>query len=356
MKNKTLLTKFLIICISIFSFQGLLSKSFSVFNAEYVVFSKDKSQLIYLSRQQNGNKTSIIKTSVKDGAILKNIPLKLNNQLIPFAATPDGFKFLATSPPGIAVIHNGTGKVLRTLPYPTKLNHVDPFLFQQSQDGVLLAMPVMIPNSGKIYLIHTGSGKLQHTVDVLKGEKWSRHPTIQGIGFSQKRRYIAYVYQTSDQSILRVYDLYKKVETLRLKLPYTKHQSGEIQFSKNGRYLLFSAVNLTQTSLIDLKQQSVKTVATGYYDFAGFPPDDQNLIFIQSRKNKVLVKNIKTGKTTIRAIKFQNKNSSYVTSRVIQSADRSMIALSSRTSNHKKVNQFLLINGSSGQLLREIGK
>jgi len=358
MKNRMRLTGLVLFFVTLFSFQFSLQYALALvplisFKAEYPVFSRNNSQLVYISYPYDWNKAKIIKMNSKNGAIIKSVPLKLNPKTKIFAATPDGFKFLATTPKGIAVIHNGTGKVLRTLPYPAK-RYFDADAFRQSDDGVLLAMPAISPNSRKIYVIHTGSGKLMHTVDLLKGEKWTRYPSIRGMGFSPRRRYLAYVYEAPFKELtLHVYDLYKKIETLRLKISSEQNHEGKIQFSKNGNYLIFSGRNMKQLTLVDLKKHSLQTLKLGYSSFSGFTPDDQNLILVQSYKKQILLNNIKTGKKTKIPLKFERKDGVY-DGNIIQSADRTLLALPLRARDYKKMNNFLLINAQNGRILRQI--
>lgn len=364
MINKFRLIKILLFISTLFLSQYLLAKApIKTYSAKYPVFSRDNSQLVYLSSTSSymeWAKTTIVKMSTKDGSILKSVPLKLESAIKPFAATPDGFKILATTPKGIAVIHNGTGKTLRTLPYPANNQNRYPKLWQQSGDGVLLAIPQLSPKSRKIDIIHTGSGKLMYTVDLLKGEKWTRYPTIRGIGFSPKRRYIAYVFQASRSSTLHVYDLYKKTEIMRLKITGENRDSleqGKIQFSKNGNWLIFSGNNLKEIALIDVKKKSLKILKTGYSSFSGFTPDDQNLILVQAYKKRIVVRNIQTGKEYRRPIMFDVKNGTFGAGmNIIQSADRSLLALPITTNDFKNINKFLLINGRNGQLSRQIGR
>lgn len=357
MNTKATLTKFILICSIIFASEAVLARTPTpTYGAMFPVFSRNNAQLIYLDNPYFQNNPSIKKISIKDGSVLKTIPLKLNKQRVPFAATPDGFKLLASSPKGIAVIHNGTGKVLRTLPYPDKNRHIDPNTYQQSPDGVLLAIPSISPNSRKILVIHTGSGKLQYTIDLLKGEKWVRYPKVRGMGFSPKRRYLAYVFEASRKSTLHVYDLYKKSEILRLKLSGKAIDQGKIQFSKNGTHLIFRGINIKNIALVNVSEKSLKTLDTGYYDYAGFTPDDNNLIIIQSYQKRVLIKNIKTGKTSVIATKFEYKEGYYGSLHTIQSADRSLLLMPLQTNDPNKINQFLLINGQNGRVLRQLKK
>lgn len=340
--------------IFIFPWIQALATSIITFSPMYPVFSRNNEQLVYISNPYNINKAKIIKISTKNGAILKSVPLRLSSRVKVFAATPDGFKFLATSPTGIAVIHNGTSKVLRTLPYPSKYQH-NAYSFRQSDDGVLLAIPSITSKSRKINVIHTGTGKLMYVIDLLKNQKWVRYPTIRAIGFSHKRRYLAYVYETSDIFTLHVYDLYKKAETLKLQIPAQKYDEGEIRFSKNGNYLIFTGINMKQLFLLDLKKRSLQTLKLGYSAFTGFTPDDQKLILVQFYKKRILLKNIKTGKEIVRPTNFEQQQGTYASgTSIVQSADRSLLALPIRSLNYENINNFLLVNAQNGQVLRQI--
>ena len=132
--------------------------------AQYSVFSGDGSQLIYVSAMG----TEIIKIQVKTEKIIKRIPFKLTTGSTLLAPTPDGFKLLAVHSKGIDVIHNGTGKVLRTLPHPSGQYDWRGSVIQQNSDGSLLAIPSMRNSSPKIYLIHTGSGKIIRQIKLLQ--------------------------------------------------------------------------------------------------------------------------------------------------------------------------------------------
>lgn len=327
------------------------------FSAKHMVFSKDNSQLTFLGVNPKSYKTEIVKMDTKKGIISKRIPLVLKNNPSVFAATPDGFKLLATSPQGISVIHNGTGKILRTLPYPSNVKDWR-FIPVQSHDGVLLAIPSVSQNSGKILLIHTGSGKIIRTVDLLKGEKWIPHLKVGAIGFNHNRRILAYTTYAVNESTLHIYDINKQEELFKIDIrePNSFHYET-IHFNKNGNKLTISAHNHKSIKLVDLPSKVVTKLNYPYSSFAGFTSDD-NLIIVQPVETKITIRNLKTGKTTNNLIKLESTNNLGVIRRygwkVTQSLDKSLLALPFTSSDFKKVDNILLIDAKTGRLLRHL--
>ena len=226
----------------------------------------------------------------------------------------------------------------------------------QSRDGVILGVASLTPQSRKIDLVHTGSGKIVHSVDLLKGEKWTRYPKVKGLGFSYDRRLLAYEFQSLNKASLHLYDIYKKKEIFRVDLPapIRDHNFTEIKFSKNGQFLVLSAADKKGITLVNLHNQSVHTLNYDYSDFVGFNPDDK-LIIVQSHKNRISIFNTQTGQVTSQPFKFQTHNGRY-TGAITQSADRSILALAIRIMDPSKINQLALINTRTGQLLRRIGQ
>ncbi len=147
------------------------------FVAQHSVFSRDGSQLIYV---MNNPHKEIIKQQARTGKIIKRTPFKLavNSSLL--TPTPDGFKLLAAHAKGIDVIHNGTGKVLRTLPHPSGRYDWKGQTIKQNSDGSLLAIPSLRNAAPKIYLIHTGSGKIIRTISLIQqGKRWNPHSSME---------------------------------------------------------------------------------------------------------------------------------------------------------------------------------
>ncbi len=336
--------------VALFLHQTLLARTPPPsFSAQFVTFSKDNSRLTYLANDRK--QINIVKMDVATGKIIKKVPYTNSRRSTPFAATPDGFKFLASGPKGIDVIHNDTGKVLRTLPHPAKMRDWR-FASIQSEDGVLLAVPSISPNLRKIYLLHTGTGKVVHTIDLLKDEKWQRYPSINAIGFNHKRNLIAYEIQADGRSILHLYDIYKRAEVFRVEIAYGNHEYGKIAFSKNGKYLIVTAVNRKSIQLVNLQTHAVQDLKYTYASFANFNRDD-NVIILQYHSNTATVHNVATGKKQTKPLKFNRAKGIYGGG-YTQSADRSLIALPFRSQNPKNAHQFLIMNAQTGQIIRAI--
>lgn len=341
----------LILIALLYSQLSLARKPPSIFSAQYLIFSKDKSQLIFLSSKNNPQKAEIIKISTNNGKTLKTVNIESISRLNPFSATPDGFKILANTQKGIAVIHNGTGKTLRTLPYPKPINKKGTS-YRQSHDGVLLA----IPSPRIINIIHTGSGKNLYSIDITKFlDKKINAPALRAMGFSPKRRYFAYITQSNrlKKSILTIYDIYKKTNVSQIDLASRFYDTGKIHFSKNGQNILINFFNKKGLSLINIKSQSIKDIKSNYFSFTSFTPDDQNIIMVQPYANSIKLHSIKTGKSKTIAIKLHSKDG-YYGFNSISSNDRSLLALPLKTSHFDKINQFLLINARTGKLLRQL--
>jgi WD40 repeat protein len=312
-----------------------------------MVFSKDKSQITYLVSDYQFQK--IVKMDVTTGAILKKVELKQPNDLSIFSATPDGFKFLADTPKGIAVIHNGTGKVLRTLPYPSKTRDFN-FTPVQSRYGVLLAIP---DQSKKIYLIHTGTGKIIRTINTLDAEVTPSKAVVRAIGFNHNRRLLAYSIQNANISTLHLYDINKEKEIFNIGIPSAFRSSAKISFSTNDKYLILTSP-FHGFKLVNLHSKKLTSFNQDHLDFVGFSPDDKHLILVNSINNKILLQNIETAK--IRKIATSITGYGGSEGSIIQSVDRSRLLLSFRALSIDKVNRFLLLDTSTGKLVKSLGK
>lgn len=82
-----------------FSLVTLAAPALYAMPVEQLVFSRDKSQLVYVLDNE------IIKRSIATGKILNKTPFTLANNATLFAPTVDGFKLLAAHTKGIDVIH-----------------------------------------------------------------------------------------------------------------------------------------------------------------------------------------------------------------------------------------------------------
>ena len=348
------ITKPVILSVFLLFFQSLQAMPPPIsFTAKHPIFSKDNTKLIYLNSQNNRHAYKIIQMNTKTGKVIKTVPVKSLNGLSAFAATPDGFKVLAMNPHGFGVIHNGTGKLLRMLPHPSKIKDWR-FTPVQSHDGVLLAIPSIGPPAQKIFLIHTGSGKVIRSIDVSSKKKTADFlPIIRSIGFNQDRHKVAYLQQDKNSSSLHIYDIYQENEILIIKLPKPYYDYGKITFSKNGQNILLYNYGTKGITLVDIIKQSVKTLNYDNSSFVGFTADDKNIIIIQPFANSVSIQNIATGVVKRHSIKLKTNEGDYGW-RTVQSADRTKLALPFKTQNYAKIDRFLILDGNMGQLIREL--
>ncbi len=125
-----------VLLLTIFSFwvtQGVAQSPLPPPSAHLFTLDKTNSTLSYLIGG------TIVKINAKSGKLIKRIPIKSSEFYVPFVSTPDGYKLLVKSPKGIDVIHNGTGKILRTLSHPNNTQDwwIPPVI---SGDSVLMAI------------------------------------------------------------------------------------------------------------------------------------------------------------------------------------------------------------------------
>ncbi len=322
------------------------------FSPKFPVFSKDSSTLIYLKSQNINQAYSIIHRNTQTGALIKEVPIKVKHDMAPFAATPDGFKLLAKNAGGIGVIHNGTGKLLRTLPYPSKIRDWR-FIPVQSYDGVLLAIPSISPQAQTIYLIHTGSGKVIRKIAISKQQKENRLPIIRAIGFKQNRHELAYLQQDDKSASLHIYDIYRKKERLQIKLPKPYYDYGTITYNHNGNMLLINTNDKKGLDIIDLNKKLVTTLPISNSSFAGFTLDNKQLMVFRPVDNKISLVNIKTGGIKTFPFIFL-RNGNEFGWEVVQNRQRTKLALPISTYNYKHIERFLILDGQTARELKDI--
>ena len=310
------------------------------YTAQYSVFNRAGSQLIYVNSLGN----EIIKIQAKKGKIIKRIPLKLSAGSTLLAPTPDGFKLLSVHAKGIDVIHNGTGKILRTLSHPSGRYDWKNSVSQQNSDGSLLAIPSVRNSTPKIYLIHTGTGK------VMRQIKLSQQGKIGSIGFSQNKRLLAYTQYRHKKSTLYLYDISQQKQLMSIKLIATSNPYQEmIHFNRNNKQLLISGINQKTITLVDINQQTLKQLPYAYSNFANFSADSKSLLIIQPHKNTLTLRNIATGKQQIHRL---STNKTDYFSIVIQNSNKTLIALPKRNTKRKETNAFLWIDARTGRVFR----
>ena len=180
------------------------------FYADNITFNKAATQLIYTNPKAN----TLTAIDARTGKVLRKIDIKLPAKTLTIGATPDGFKLLYLSVKGLSVIHNGTGKVLRTLAHPRGYQAVyKRHLMAQNTNGSLIAIPYLKGGKATIFAIHTGSGKVINQL-ALPLSQQAKKP-IEAIAFSVNNRLLAYTRHSVDErgrigSTLHIYDLYAK--------------------------------------------------------------------------------------------------------------------------------------------------
>ena len=215
---------------------------------QQIAYSKDSTQLLYISNrfgQGQRSPTPVIRfIHSQSGMPMRSTKLKLNpqKQLI-MGFTPDGFKLAVLEDKGLSILHNQTGKILRTLPIPnlpTPATRYRPIQAITNASGTQQVFKAH--QKDELNVIHTGNGKLIATVELP-----SRFYRASGI--SEDGRLVAYLLGgNSGQHDLHLYDVYTKQVKATLYIPASgkKPQPGPIVLSPDGKYAV------AESTLIDL--------------------------------------------------------------------------------------------------------
>jgi hypothetical protein len=267
------------------------------------------------------------------------------------APTPDGFKLLAVHANGIDVIHNGTGKVLRTLPHPSGRYDWKGLPIKQNIDGSLLAIPSLRQAAPKIYLIHTGTGKIIRTINLVKnGQRWTPSTIIGSIGFSDNKRLLAYTLYHGGKGTLFLYDISKQQAVTGIGITNTTDTLQEmLHFNRNNKKIVISAINQHYITLVDIEKRTQKTLAYSYSCFADFSADNKRLFIVQSHKNLITIKYLVTGKQ--QQLKLPQHTVGHF-STVTQGYNKALLALPLHRLSAKDASPFLVINTRTGKVLR----
>ncbi len=326
-----------------------------LFYADNITFNKAATQLIYTNPQAN----TITAIDTRTGKVLRKIDIKLPPKALMIGATPDGFKLLYLGVKGLSVIHNGTGKVLRTLAHPRGYQAIyKRHLMAQNTNGSLIAIPYSKAGKITLFMMHTGSGKIINQLP-LPASRDAKNP-IEAIAFSVNNRLIAYTRHSRDEkgragSTLHIYDLYAKKELQatfllnhRYKNPTGQNQSpsNRIQFSQKGQKIVLSFHN--KVTLFDRKTASFKDYPA-YQSDAVFSANNQWVIYkSKGADSELMTINVRSGKTQkALAHDAMRKQSRFL----VQSADKRLIALS-YIKQKSKTASFLLFNGQTGAFMR----
>lgn len=325
--------------------QGLFA-----YEVEQLVFSRDKTQLVYVVDDD------IVKMSTATGKIVKKTPFILAHNAKLFAPTVDGLKLLSVHEKGVDVLHNGLGKLLRTLPHPTGKYVWQNQPVQQNASGTLLAISVPQQTLPQIYLIHTGTGKVIRKLAVIeKGELWNAAGKVGAIGFSPDKRLLAYTRYVANKAILQLYDInqQKKLFSVAINIAIAGKEQV-IHFSRDGKHLLISSPQASSVQLVDLQQQMVTNLNHARCHFAGFSADDKHLLCFQAAKKQMLVHVLATGKVQRHSLPTAATQELGVYKHTVQSADRTLLALALNAKQPENVEHFLLIDGNTGRFIRHL--
>jgi len=215
---------------------------------QQIAFSKDSSQLLYISNRSGQGlrspKPVIRFIHSQSGMPMRSTALSINPQKqLLMGFTPDGFKLAMLDDKGLSILHNQTGKTLRTLPVP---NLPTPAVRYRPIQAVTNASGTqqLFKATGKdlLDIVHTGTGKLIAQVQLP-----SRN--YRASGMSKDGRIIAYLMRSDNtQYEFHLYDIYAKKVKTTLYIPNNgkKPQSGPIVLSSDGKFAV------AESTLIDL--------------------------------------------------------------------------------------------------------
>lgn len=347
--SKIGLSTTLILLISLYLISSFLSAAPSkpAFAPQMSVFSRNGAQLIFVNAVGN----EIITQHTLTGKIIKRTPFTLAAGSTLLAPTPDGFKLLAAHAKGIDVIHNGTGKVLRTLPHPSGRYDWKGLAIKQNADGSLLAIPSLRNTAPKIYLIHTGTGKIIRTINLVNNaQRWRSDTKIGSLGFSDNKRFLAYTLYRQGNAILSLYDINQQKAMGDIEIKHTTKTAQEtLHFNRNNNKIVISGIHQRHISVLDLKKKTQNLLTYPYSCFTHFSADNKSLLIIQPYKNSIILRNIATGKQQQHTLP---RDTAHAFASVIQSNNKAFLALALRSASLKDVARFLVINAQTRKVLR----
>jgi len=373
-RMKIKLTTLLVILLSSFITTQSFAVSPNPAMAQLLSFTKSNGTLSYIKTANLSGAGNLLKIDTRNGNIINNVSFYNKEKLETFAATPDGFKFLAKSAKGIAVIHNGTGKTLRTLPYPNGVRDwpITPVI---SDNTVYMAVP---STNHKIYFVHTGTGKILRTISLTSSLKNSpsistknakNSTIITAMAFSPNSKVFAYQTQKNLKNTVHIYDINNQVELNAIPLADAARKSlayknqHVLKFDGTGKQLISYASSLPSNNmqLIDLISQTVKTLKLGNFTFAGFSKNSRSIIAISPADRKITTADIQTGRIKnsglgahkISAALSNGAQGNVIKSNITQSPDKSLIAVPYQSTTENK-DGFLIIDSNSGNIIRNI--
>lgn len=215
---------------------------------QQIAFSQDSAQLLYITNRsgqgQRSRKPVIRFIHSQSGKPMRSSTLSIDPQRqLVMGFTPDGFKLAVLEEKGLSILHNQTGKTLRTLKVPempTPATRYRPRQAITNKSGTQQVFKA--DKKDELNVIHTGTGKLIATVDLP-----SRFYRASGI--SEDGRTVAYLMRGDNtQHEFHTYDVYSKKAKTTLYIPNygKKPQNGPIVLSPDGKFAV------AESTLIDL--------------------------------------------------------------------------------------------------------
>lgn len=356
--------------IVMFPFQCIATSSASRFVLNDIVISPDNKRLVYYRADLSDPKAPYIIRNINlqtgKTLTLATVQKQTPEGLKPFSLMPDADKLLLLDEQGVDVIHNKTGKLLRTLPVPVRnyiQNNLLSYPLQKtalSKNGNLLALPDWSWGAEKptVYLINTGSKKIMHRIPMSYQYQKYGIGYRQGMAFTPDGRVLSWLTQgfggNSENSRLYLYRynfyLKKELEAIELKTDRDSLITG-VRYSPNGQIVIVVGWNTVE--LIDLKsgEQVLINSKEGKFGFAGFTQDQKHLVLVDTLLNKITIRNILSGKET--SVPVELEANKVLGGPFAQSKDLKYLAIgiqSSKASYQK--DKVLLFNTQNGQLIR----
>jgi WD40 repeat protein len=120
-----------------------------------------------------------------------------------------------------------------------------------------------------------------------------------------------------------------------------------IYFNRNNKKLLISGINQKTIKLIDINKQIATELNYPYSAFTNFSADNKSLMIVQPHKNTITIRNLATGKQQVNRLAM-NKTDYFPV--IIQSSNKVIFALPKRSSQRKKTDAFVWVNGRTGKV------
>jgi WD40 repeat protein len=309
---------------------------------QHLAFSNDSKQILYTD--PSARPLTVNTVDAKTGKEVASQQLSsVGQKLLGF--TPDGFKTAVLEPKGLSILHNKTGKVLRTLKVPS-LPWPNQYAATQAitnKSGT--AQLFHTANKRALNVIHTGNGRVLAELKLPAG-------TLRGMGISQDGRTISYVIDTSKtESGLYLYDTYQKKVTKRLGLPKLIGQYSAINtitFSPKGKYIV------VQNTLVELATSEITTVSLNRLNTpAVFTPNERFLLINPSNNNQLLRVDLRSKQK--KGVNLDFPSRCYASSAVDISPNGQFIAYGSSCPRVKGSLLFVsILNAADGSFMRKL--